>query len=215
MAYLQSIASMLAITGVLLASAGRFDLAPIWEYLALFAVSGVAGSFFVDPDLMRERWRPGGKRMPAGYGLLALLALAHLGLAGLDLGRYHWSDTVPGELRVGALAALAVSFAVLTWAMHVNPFFSSVVRIQSERGHKLIREGPYRIVRHPGYAAALVACLASGLALGSWLAALSGYVFVPMLLYRTLGEDRLLRRELPGYEDYAQQVRYRVAPGIW
>lgn len=99
--------------------------------------------------------------------------------------------------------------------MHVNRFFSSVIRIQRERGHHLVTGGPYRWVRHPGYAAALPAIVASGLALGSWLATATGALGVPLLLWRTIAEDRVLRVELPGYKGYSQQVRWRLLPGIW
>jgi len=215
MVYLQSIPAVIVIGTVLLLSAGRFDLPPIWEYICLFAIGSLAGSSLIDPGLAKERWRPGGGRLPSSVICVFLGYVAHLSLAGLDVGRYHWSDTVPGELQLGALVVLALSFAVIIWAMHVNPFFSSVVRIQAERGQKLIRDGPYRWVRHPGYAAGLIMCLSSGLALGSWIAGLSGYALVPFLIHRAIREDALLRRELPGYEEYMQEVQHRLAPGIW
>ena len=206
---------MLFIAGVLLVSAGRLDLAPIWEYLGLFLASGVVGSFLVDPGLIRERWRPGGKSLPPAMFLLVLLPLAHWSLAGMDVGRYHWSDTVPPALQVASMAGVGLCLAVLTWAVHVNPFFSSVIRIQTERGHKVVRHGPYRFVRHPGYAVALLLILLSGLALGSWLAAAFGLAFSPLLFVRIVREDRTLLRELPGYDRYAQEVRFRIVPGVW
>jgi protein-S-isoprenylcysteine O-methyltransferase Ste14 len=109
----------------------------------------------------------------------------------------------------------AAGLAFFIWAMHVNRFFSSVVRIQRERGHHVVTGGPYRWVRHPGYAGAIPAAMASGLALCSWLATAIGALGVPLLLWRTIVEDRTLRAELPGYRDYAQRVRWRLLPGIW
>lgn len=215
MIYLQWIPTVALLGAVLLVSAGRLDIWPIWEYIGLFAIGSFVSSFFIDPDLVKERLRPGGKRPPFSLLLVSLGFAAHWCLAGLDVGRYHWSDTVPREMQLGALAALAFSFALVTWAMHMNPFFSSVVRIQADRGQRLIREGPYRFVRHPGYSAGLIICLSSGLALGSWIAGLSGYGFIVFLVERTVREDKLLRRELPGYEEYMKEVRYRVVPGIW
>jgi protein-S-isoprenylcysteine O-methyltransferase Ste14 len=99
--------------------------------------------------------------------------------------------------------------------MHVNRFFSSVVRIQRERGHALVTTGPYRWVRHPGYAAAIPAAVASGLALGSWISAAVGALGVPLILWRMVGEERTLRAELPGYAGYARRVRWRLLPGVW
>ena len=212
---LQWIPTVILVGAPLLLSAGRLDRWPIWEYIGVFAIGSFLGGFLIDPGLVQERWRPGGKRMPASLILVTLGFVAHLCLAGLDVGRYHWSDTVPREFQLAALVALALSFAAVMWAMHVNPFFSSVVRIQSDRGQRLIREGPYAIVRHPGYAAGLILSLSSGLALGSWIAGLSGYFLVPFLIRRTIREDELLRRELPGYQQYVEDVRYRLIPGIW
>jgi protein-S-isoprenylcysteine O-methyltransferase Ste14 len=118
-------------------------------------------------------------------------------------------------LRIAALAVFAAGLALFIWAMHVNRFFSSVVRIQQERGHQTVTAGPYRWVRHPGYAGAIPAIVASGMALCSWLATALGTLGVPLLLWRAILEDRTLRAELPGYAEYAQQVRWRLLPGVW
>jgi protein-S-isoprenylcysteine O-methyltransferase Ste14 len=100
--------------------------------------------------------------------------------------------------------------------MLVNRFFSSVVRIQSDRGQHVIMTGPYAFIRHPGYFAGFVIILASGVALGSWVAAAVLIIpSIPGLLYRAITEDRVLQAELPGYRDYAARVRWRVLPGIW
>ena len=114
-----------------------------------------------------------------------------------------------------ALVIFAAGLSLVTWAMHVNRFFSSAVRIQRERGHHVVTAGPYRWVRHPGYAGAIPAVVASGIALCSWLATGVGALGVPLLLWRTTAEDRVLRAELPGYGDYARSVRWRLLPGVW
>ena len=99
--------------------------------------------------------------------------------------------------------------------MCANPFYSSVVRVQTERGHQVVAKGPYRFVRHPGYAATLFAMLSGGVALGSWLAMLPILMVCGLFIRRTLLEDRLLQRELEGYLDYAQKVRYRLVVGLF
>ena len=100
--------------------------------------------------------------------------------------------------------------------MHVNRFFSSVVRIQTDRGQHVVSTGPYAVIRHPGYLAGIVVMLASGVALGSWIAAaFLAITTLPFLLYRAITEDRILQAELPGYRDYAQRVRWRLIPGLW
>jgi protein-S-isoprenylcysteine O-methyltransferase Ste14 len=142
--------------------------------------------------------------------------ILHWIIAGLDRGRFHWGDDVPAWLRGAGLIALAIGWALAFWAMRVNRFFSSVVRIQSDRGQYVVTSGPYGWIRHPGYLAGTVIIVASGIALGSWLATAILIVFgLPFLLHRAITEDRVLQAELPGYRDYAARVRWRVLPGIW
>jgi protein-S-isoprenylcysteine O-methyltransferase Ste14 len=142
--------------------------------------------------------------------------IIHWVIAGLDRGRYHWSDSVPDWLQAVGLVATAAGFALALWAMVVNRFFSSVVRIQADRGQHVIDTGPYAIIRHPGYLAGTVIMIASGIALGSWLAEfLIVICSLPFLMYRAITEDRVLQAELPGYRDYAARVRWRVLPGVW
>lgn len=200
---------------VLFGSADRIDIPAFWVYVLALAGVTVIGLLVIDPDLVQERMRPGGQPLPTAYWLLGLLPLAHWMMAGLDRGRLHWSDTVPVSVRLIGLAVFVLAQVVILWAMHVNRFFSSVVRIQTERGHHVVTRGPYRWVRHPGYAAGLLMILASGLGLGSWLATLIALVGVPLLLVRTLNEEAVLQRDLPGYADYARQVRFRLLPFVW
>jgi protein-S-isoprenylcysteine O-methyltransferase Ste14 len=91
-----------------------------------------------------------------------------------------------------------------------------VVRIQTDRGQHVVTTGPYGVIRHPGYLAGIVVVLASGVALGSWIAtAFLAITTLPFLLYRAITEDRVLQAELPGYRDYASRVRWRLIPGLW
>jgi protein-S-isoprenylcysteine O-methyltransferase Ste14 len=206
-----------AVVGLLLfGCAGRWDLPLFWAYLGVWAAGLLATAWVADPTLARERLRPG----PGGkdYTTLVVITPLWLGqhaLAGLDVGRFHWSDHVPLAVQILGLLAVAAALAVLAWAVAVNRFFSSVIRIQADRGHHLVTTGPYRYVRHPAYACAPLLLVGSGLALGSWLAALGGLLMVLPILRRTAQEDRTLREHLEGYAAYAQRVRYRLFPGIW
>jgi protein-S-isoprenylcysteine O-methyltransferase Ste14 len=200
---------------VLFASAGRLDIIEFWCWLVELAALSVATLLLIEPDLVRERMRPGGRRPSPGYWLASLLFFADLAVAGLDRGRLHWSDSVPAWLRAAALLLFLLGWVPVIWAMRVNRFFSSAVRIQSERGHHVISDGPYRFVRHPGYTAGLVIFLASGVALGSWLAAAICWMSVPILLWRTIKEDRMLHAGLSGYAEYAARVKWRLLPGVW
>jgi protein-S-isoprenylcysteine O-methyltransferase Ste14 len=215
-AYLQSAAFFALATLALFASAGTIALPTFWVYLAIFAAVFVASLLWLDPDLARERMRPGGNKPPLGLRLFSGVLFAHWIIAGLDHGRFHWSDSVPVWLQWLSLAALAAGYALCFWAMRVNRFFSSVVRIQSDRGQVVIMTGPYAVIRHPGYLSGIVIILASGPALDSWLAAAILVVFsLPFVLYRATTEDRTLLAELAGYRDYASRVRWRLMPGIW
>src|SRR5262249_21392453 len=139
---------------------------------------------------------------------------AHWIVAGLDRGRLHWGDDVPGWLQGICLFAVAAGYALALWAMRVNRFFSSVIRIQTDRGQHAVTTGPYAFVRHPGYAAGILIIVASGPALGSWLAAALVVIFsLPFLLYRAITEDRILQAELGGYSDYTGRVRLAARPG--
>jgi protein-S-isoprenylcysteine O-methyltransferase Ste14 len=215
-AYLQTVAMFAIMAIALFASAGTLALISFWIYLAIMAAVFIGSFLWVDPDLARERMRPGGQKPPLAIWLFTIVLIAHYVVAGLDCGRLHWSDRVPGWLQAVALIAMAASFALVLWAMVVNRFFSSVIRIQNDRGQHVISTGPYAAIRHPGYLAGIVFVVTSGIALGSWYAALMLTVCtVPFLLYRVIAEDRVLHAELPGYSDYAARVRWRLMPGVW
>jgi protein-S-isoprenylcysteine O-methyltransferase Ste14 len=213
-AAVQTAGFLLLMAGVLFGAAGRIDIPIFWAYVGILAAISVAAIFLIDEDLARERMRPGGHPPQPRLYFIFLLCVAHWTIAGLDR-RFHWSDTVPLSLRIAALVVFAAGLSLFVWAMHVNRFFSSVVRIQHERGHQTVTAGPYRWVRHPGYAGAIPAIVASGMALCSWLATALGALGVPLLIRRTIIEDRTLRADLPGYAEYAQRVRWRVLPGLW
>jgi protein-S-isoprenylcysteine O-methyltransferase Ste14 len=215
-AYVQSAVFMVLAVAALFGGAGTFAIPAFWIYLSILAAVFVASLIALDPDLARERMRPGGQKPPMALRLFAFVLVAHWLIAGLDRGRFHWSDDVPLWLRVIGFIAVAGGYALCLWAMRENRFFSSVIRIQSDRGQYVIDSGPYAVVRHPGYAAGILVMLASGLALCSWIAwAFLVVLSVPFLMYRVVTEDRVLQAELPGYRDYAAQVRWRLLPGVW
>jgi protein-S-isoprenylcysteine O-methyltransferase Ste14 len=214
--YVQSVAFLVLAAVVLFGSAGTIAIATYWVYLGIFAGVFIASILLLDPDLARERMRPGGKRQPLALLVLSGILVAHWVVAGLDRGRLHLSDTVPTWLQWAALVAMAAANTFALWAMRINRFFSSVIRIQSDRGQVVVTTGPYAYIRHPGYLAGIVVMVTSGIALDSWLAAAMLVVLtVPFLLYRTIVEDRVLKAELPRYQDYADRVRWRLVPGIW
>jgi len=214
-ASVQSLVFVVIQAATLFGAAGRIDIVGFWVYVAILAAVSALSLTLLDPDLMQERMRPGGRRVGLRFLPIIIVMFVHWTVAGLDRGRLHLSGTVPPGLEAVALALFALAWIVFVWAMYVNRFFSSIPRIQSERGHAVITTGPYRFVRHPGYTAALLAAVTSGLALGSWISTFIAPIALVGLVWRTMVEDRMLQSDLPGYADYAARVRYRLVPGIW
>jgi protein-S-isoprenylcysteine O-methyltransferase Ste14 len=215
-AYLRAIILLILAAAALFGSAGSFAIPSFWLYWALLVAVFIAAFALLDRGLLQERMRPGGRPTPLGLRLLNVVLLAHWIIAGLDRGRMHWSDRVPSWLQAFALFTIVTAYALVFWAMIVNRFFSSVVRIQSDRGQHVVTSGPYAFVRHPGYSAGILILGASGIALGSWLAtAFLVAISFPFLFYRVINEDRVLQAQLPGYASYSARVRWRLVPGIW
>ena len=200
--------------------AGRVDWPFAWVLLAMQSAISAITFWSADPELIRERMgafkgKEGTKKWDVV--LVALMAvagpIATMVVAGFDV-RFGWSEPM---LALQAAAALVMVPAILLvhWAMKTNRFFSAVIRIQKDRGHTVVTGGPYRFVRHPGYVGSIVYCLAMPVMLGSTWALIPGVAVVGIIVLRTALEDRTLRRELPGYAEYASRVRYRLLPGVW
>jgi protein-S-isoprenylcysteine O-methyltransferase Ste14 len=201
---------------------GQWDWWEAWVY-ALVSILAFVGSRALagrrHPDLLVERARfmqakdtkPWDKFLAP---MLAFGSLFILVVAGLDR-LYGWTPDLASAVNIIGLIGLVIGFTFSSWAPIENRFFSGTVRIQSERGHHVVTGGPYRIVRHPGYAGALLGYLFIPLMLDSlWAfipAALTGIIVV----IRTALEDKTLQKELPGYQEYARKTRYRLLPGIW
>ncbi len=195
---------------------GSLNHPQIWAYLIGMMLLGITAIHVVDPGLIVERLRPGpGGRDGVVIHAGQMLFGAHFGLVGLDLGRWHLSVVEPWGLRWIALTVMLAAGLGFVWSMAVNRFFSSVIRLQADRGHQLIRQGPYRFVRHPGYTTGIVLCIASGIALGSWLSSVPTVLFALLIVRRTVLEDRFLLEQLDGYRAYAAEVRYRLVPGVY
>jgi protein-S-isoprenylcysteine O-methyltransferase Ste14 len=217
--WMRGLLALLGTAAILFLSAGRLDLPMFWAFWLTISFIGVITVGLVHrkfPDLLRERARPGpGARDPQSRPVMVILIFSQWILAGLDVGRFHWSAHVPVTVQVSALIAVAVGMAGWVWAMYSNRFFSSEVRIQSDRGHFVESGGPYRFVRHPGYFSALLLFVATPFALGSLWAILPTLGALAIFVRRTALEDGMLRAELPGYVEYAQRVRFRVLYGVW
>ena len=197
----------LSLAAILFSSAGRLDLPWFWALIGVHVVLMSAAIRGIEPDLMRERFRPapGGEDRNLRWRV-APFFLAHFIVAGLDVGRFGWSGPVPLVVHGTGLLFYVSGIVLAMRALVVNRFFSPVVRIT---------EGPYRFVRHPGYAGMLLSFLGSGLVLGSWWSLLPLIPVVVLIPRRTILEDHYLRKHLEGYVGYAERVRYRLLPGVW
>lgn len=200
----------------------RWDWWEAWVY-AIIAILGFAISRALaaqrHPDLLAERARmlqhedaaPWDKRLAPlvglGGGLIPLVA-------GLD-ALFGWSPTFSLPLKILALIVILVGYALGSYALIENRFFSGIVRIQTERGHHVVSGGPYRWMRHPGYAGALLTYLATPFLLDSWWTFVPAVFLTIVLIIRTAWEDKTLQDELVGYREYAGRVRYRLLPWVW
>ncbi|MBE0537835.1 MAG: isoprenylcysteine carboxylmethyltransferase family protein [Phycisphaerae bacterium] len=208
---------------IIFSCAGRTDLPWIWIYLVVNFIGLVGGILPVcarNPELVNRRGdfrrakdtKPWDRWLIMVYGIFSCYLMP--AVAGLDVGRYHWSEMGPGAAVAGIAGFLAGS-ALLTWSMLRNTHFETTVRIQTDRGHSVVTTGPYRFVRHPGYVGAIIWNLTTPMMTRSAAAFIPAIAGVAVLVIRTSLEDRTLQRELRGYTEYTRKTKYRLLPGLW
>jgi protein-S-isoprenylcysteine O-methyltransferase Ste14 len=208
---------LLIFAASLFLTSGRLDWVMAWAYLALYVGMIIATGMVMERDLIAERSRigEGTKDWDRVLGSLSIFLVTPgaLIVAGLDK-RFDWSQLAPAVQIVAAVFVILGS-ALSVWAMASNKFFSGTVRIQKDRGHTVVSAGPYRFVRHPGYLAWCISAPAIPLMLGSLWGLIPALLGACALVIRTGLEDRTLREELLGYQDYVRRVRFRLLPGLW
>lgn len=216
----QIVIQILVIAAILFGTSGRLDWWMAWLYLCVYAVGiCVNGALMlrVNPELVAERSRVGvgtkGWDRLIGGSVVLIWGIFVPFVAGLDM-RFGWSE-LPFTVQLAALVVNVLGFALAGWAMLTNAFFSGTVRIQEERGHAVVSEGPYRYVRHPGYVGFIILGLVTPLVLDSFWALVPAATAASLLVFRTSLEDRTLGKDLSGYDEYAERVRYRLLPGVW
>lgn len=208
---------------ILFLSAGDLDWTMGWVFAAFtfaFTLFSRLQILHKNPDLIAERAgalrrdnvEPWDRIMVPLLGIA--LPTATVVLAGLD-HRFGWSPEFPLWLQAGAYLPILLGAVLSQWAAVENAFFSAVVRIQEDRGQTVVTTGPYRFIRHPGYAGSLPYTVCLPVALGSVWAFLPSLTSLVLILVRTSLEDRTLLLKLPGYRDYAERTKRRIVPGIW
>ncbi len=201
---------------------GQWGWWQAWAYAILSVLTFIVSRVLAHrahPDLIAERARfmdakdtkPWDKVLAP---LLAFGSVAIVAVAGVDR-LFGWTPGFGIAAHMIALAFIVIGFAFSSWALIENRFFAGTVRIQTERGHQVVSTGPYRIVRHPGYAGVMVSYACVPILLDSFWAFIPTALLGVVLIVRTLLEDRILQAELPGYQEYARRTRYRLLPGIW
>lgn len=212
--------SLLLIAAILFLASGHLDWIWAWVYLGICLLSLLINASIMlrtSPETVAERARiqdtkDWDKVIGGLWGVVIYLVLPLV--AGLDL-RFRWTHTMTPSWHIAGAVVLATGLGFTSWAMIANAFFSTAVRIQTDRGHQVCSTGPYRLVRHPGYVGFILQSIAAPFLLGSVWALIPGIIAAVLMIVRTALEDRTLQSELPGYSDYVQKVRYRLIPGIW
>ena len=215
----RAIFAPLLMMGLLFLVAGRWDYWQAWIYFILNVILLVlmATVFTRNAELVEERLNPkqGMKGWDKFYfAVTTPMYIISLVLAALD-ARYGWTRNMPLAVYISSIVIYIIGQAIFLWARYTNNYFSSVVRIQTDRGQTVCKDGPYHFVRHPGYVGGLLFTITIGLMLGSWWASIPQVIACLMLVWRTAREDQTLQAELPGYKEFTQETKYRLLPGVW
>jgi protein-S-isoprenylcysteine O-methyltransferase Ste14 len=215
----QSLLFLLVTGALLFLPAGTFDYWEAWVFIAVFIACNIPLTIWVainDPQLLERRMRAGptAEKEKSQKIIMTIAFLAFAGeavLPALDR-RFGWSD-VPTSVVILGNALIAISYVGFYLVFRENTYGAATIRV--EENQRVISTGPYAVVRHPMYVAALVLMLGVPLALGSWWGLLALALGVPALVWRILDEERLLKRDLPGYAEYMQRARFRLIPGLF
>lgn len=198
--------------------AGRLDYWQGWLYIGLYTLIGAVAFFFIPLDVIKERMNPKGsikfeeKLFFAGY-VPATVSIIIIGA--LDAGRFGWSPKFPAILYILFAFISVFAYVILIWSILTNLYFSSVVRIQKDRGQKVVETGPYAYIRHPGYTAGIINAVGMSLLLGSLYALIPAGIIILLFIFRIHFEEKLLKKELEGYKEYTKKVKYKLLPKIW
>ncbi len=217
---IKTIVATLIFSAILFLCAGKVNYFQGWIFLTTNLVAAILNFWVIrnDVELMSERSKIGEGTKSWDKLILALSGLAYLVsvvISGFDSGRYQWSPDFHWSIYVLGIALTFIGQVIFLKARNENKFFSSVVRIQTERGHTVCDTGVYRIVRHPGYSGMTISLFALPFITGSLLSIIPIVTDIILLFIRTYFEDEVLKKELSGYIEYAQKTKKRLIPTIW
>ncbi len=207
-------------SAILFVSAGRIDYIQGWVFLFANILATIMNFLSIPPnsDLINERSKLGEGIKSWDKLLLGLSAITYLLIiiiAGLDSGRFFWTKNFNWMIAVSGIAIMVIGQILFLTARKQNNFFSSVVRIQKDRGHFVCDTGLYKIVRHPGYLGMIFSLMGIPLITTSMWSIIPALIAIMLLLIRTFLEDKTLKLELEGYIEYSKKTRYKLIPFIW
>ena len=217
---LKTLITTLIFSAILFLFAGKSDYFQGWIFLATNVITGLMNFWTIrnNTELMTERSKVGEGTKSWDKLILGLSSLAYLAnviIAGLDSGRYHWSPDFNWSIYVLGVILTIVGQVVFLTARKENKYFSSVVRIQKDRGQTICDTGIYKVVRHPGYLGMTISLIGLPLITGSVWSIIPIGISIILLFIRTALEDNMLKEELPGYTEYTERTRQRLIPKIW
>lgn len=204
---------------IIFVPAGTWHYWQGWLFITVFALCTIGYTVYnavYDPALLERRMNAGPmqEKETSQKIIMSLAALCFVALIVLSALDYRFQlSPVPPYVSIIANAVVALSFLAVFYVTKVNSFAAANINVES--GQKVIDTGPYALVRHPMYAGAFWMLLAIPLCLGGWYTVLFNIPFMPILLWRLLDEERVLHRDLPGYTEYTQRVKYRLIPYVW
>jgi len=211
----------LLFTGILFGAAGTFNWPEAWLYIIVQFSYSIALSVWLkrnNPELLKDRMifmKKTAKTWDKAIMIGTLpLSITLIIIPGLDAVRYQWSQVI-FPLKAISFIVILASFALFFWVIKENTYLSRVVEIQKERGHKVITTGPYKYVRHPMYVGVIALLFSLPVALGSLYGLIPAAFLLIVIIIRTHLEDRTLHNELTEYEEYAEETKYRLLPGVW
>jgi len=215
--FIQVVVTVIMTTIILFVSAGKIDWIWAWVYLGVYILIIMVNAVIFKPEMIAERGRKKKNveqwdKLITGFGLIPWIALYVV--SGLDI-RFGWTDETSLWNHLTGLIVFIPGVALVSWAMVSNTWFSTSVRIQYDRGHKVADSGPYRLVRHPGYLGMIIYTPGIPLIFGSLWAFLPALILIILVIIRTSLEDSTLKSKLEGYKEYTERVRFRLLPHIW
>lgn len=218
--FIKQVFGTLLFFAVIFISAGRFIYwqGLVYVFIGLFMFILNFTALHLDSDLMNERSKPGEgvkkwDKLILGLSFLATISMYII--AGLDSGRFHWSPDFHWSIYMLGMMLTILGQLLFLIAQKQNKFFSSTVRIQTDRGHTVCESGPYKVVRHPAYLGSVIQAIGFPLLFGSLWSIIPVCILIIFLLTRTYLEDKTLKNELKGYSEYTYKTRYRLIPYLW